>query len=137
MWPQAALVSVCQVTKDVYLMMWLSGPMQRPCRSAPPIPVSACPHAPRHTMSVPAASCPCFRRCGDEIVEINESPVHCMSLNDVYAVLSHCSPGPVPIMVSRHPDPQVMPLGVPCLPQALSVSAELGRRNGWVSTSVS
>ncbi|XP_045052472.2 pro-interleukin-16 isoform X2 [Desmodus rotundus] len=46
-------------------------------------------------------------RCGDEIVEINESPVHCMSLNDVYAVLSHCSPGPVPIMVSRHPDPQV------------------------------
>ncbi|XP_054445020.1 pro-interleukin-16 [Pteronotus mesoamericanus] len=46
-------------------------------------------------------------RCGDEIVEINDSPVHCMTLNDVYAVLSHCSPGPVPIIVSRHPDPQV------------------------------
>ncbi|XP_053514940.1 pro-interleukin-16 [Artibeus jamaicensis] len=46
-------------------------------------------------------------RCGDEIVEINESPVHCMSLNDAHAVLSRCSPGPVPITVSRHPDPQV------------------------------
>ncbi|KAB1257155.1 Pro-interleukin-16 [Camelus dromedarius] len=46
-------------------------------------------------------------RCGDEIVEINDSPVHCMTLNEVYAILSHCSPGPVPIIVSRHPDPQV------------------------------
>ncbi|XP_070256448.1 LOW QUALITY PROTEIN: pro-interleukin-16 [Myotis yumanensis] len=46
-------------------------------------------------------------RCGDEIVEINEAPVSCMTLNDVYAVLSHCEPGPVPILVSRHPDPQV------------------------------
>uniref|UniRef100_H0WVG8 Pro-interleukin-16 n=1 Tax=Otolemur garnettii TaxID=30611 RepID=H0WVG8_OTOGA len=46
-------------------------------------------------------------RCGDEIVEINDSPVHCMTLNDVYAILSHCDPGPVPITVSRHPDPQV------------------------------
>ncbi|XP_050009889.1 pro-interleukin-16 isoform X1 [Alexandromys fortis] len=46
-------------------------------------------------------------RCGDEIVEINESPVHCMTLNEVYRILSHCDPGPVPIIVSRHPDPQV------------------------------
>uniref|UniRef100_A0A8D2BB21 PDZ domain-containing protein n=1 Tax=Sciurus vulgaris TaxID=55149 RepID=A0A8D2BB21_SCIVU len=45
-------------------------------------------------------------RCGDEIVEINDSPVHCMTLNEVYAILSHCNPGPVPIIVSRHPDPQ-------------------------------
>ncbi|VFV46588.1 low quality protein:, partial [Lynx pardinus] len=45
--------------------------------------------------------------CGDEIVEINDSPVHCLTLNEVYAILSHCSPGPVPIIVSRHPDPQV------------------------------
>ncbi|XP_049761229.1 pro-interleukin-16 isoform X3 [Elephas maximus indicus] len=46
-------------------------------------------------------------RCGDEIVEINDSPVHCMTLNEVYEILSHCSPGPIPIIVSRHPDPQV------------------------------
>ncbi|KAM5291893.1 pro-interleukin-16 [Ctenodactylus gundi] len=46
-------------------------------------------------------------RCGDEIVEINDCPVHCMSLNEAYGVLSRCHPGPVPIIVSRHPDPQV------------------------------
>uniref|UniRef100_A0A8D0XCH7 Pro-interleukin-16 n=2 Tax=Sus scrofa TaxID=9823 RepID=A0A8D0XCH7_PIG len=46
-------------------------------------------------------------RCGDEIVEINDCPVHCMTLNEVYTILSHCSPGPVPIIVSRHPDAQV------------------------------
>uniref|UniRef100_A0A8C3WS06 Pro-interleukin-16 n=1 Tax=Catagonus wagneri TaxID=51154 RepID=A0A8C3WS06_9CETA len=46
-------------------------------------------------------------RCGDEIVEINDCPVRCMTLNEVYAILSHCSPGPVPIIVSRHPDAQV------------------------------
>ncbi|XP_055411732.1 pro-interleukin-16 isoform X3 [Bubalus kerabau] len=46
-------------------------------------------------------------RCGDELVEINDSPVHCMTLNEVYTILSHCNPGPIPIMVSRHPDPQV------------------------------
>ncbi|XP_021510428.1 pro-interleukin-16 isoform X3 [Meriones unguiculatus] len=46
-------------------------------------------------------------RCGDEIVEISDSPVHCMTLNEVYTILSHCDPGPVPIIVSRHPDPQV------------------------------
>ncbi|XP_027425396.1 pro-interleukin-16 isoform X2 [Zalophus californianus] len=49
-------------------------------------------------------------RFGDEIVEINDSPVRCMTLNEVYAILSHCSPGPVPIIVSRHPDPQVSEL---------------------------
>ncbi|XP_008961346.4 pro-interleukin-16 isoform X3 [Pan paniscus] len=46
-------------------------------------------------------------RCGDEIVEISDSPVHCLTLNEVYTILSHCDPGPVPIIVSRHPDPQV------------------------------
>nr|XP_020039785.1 pro-interleukin-16 [Castor canadensis] len=46
-------------------------------------------------------------RCGDEVLEINGSPVHCLTLNEVYAILSHCSPGPVPIIVSRHPDAQV------------------------------
>ncbi|XP_037587525.1 pro-interleukin-16 [Cebus imitator] len=46
-------------------------------------------------------------RCGDELVEISDSPVHCMTLNEVYTILSHCDPGPIPITVSRHPDPQV------------------------------
>ncbi|XP_067161378.1 pro-interleukin-16 [Apteryx mantelli] len=46
-------------------------------------------------------------RCGDEIIEINESSVQNMTLNEVYAVLSHCSPGAVQVIISRHPEPQV------------------------------
>ncbi|KAE8618001.1 hypothetical protein XENTR_v10009249 [Xenopus tropicalis] len=46
-------------------------------------------------------------RAGDEIVEINESVVGNKSLNEVYALLSHCPPGPVTILISRHPDPQI------------------------------
>ncbi|KFQ21333.1 Pro-interleukin-16, partial [Merops nubicus] len=45
-------------------------------------------------------------RCGDEIIEINEASVQNMTLNEVYAVLSHCSPGAVQIIISRHPEPQ-------------------------------
>ncbi|XP_009959881.1 PREDICTED: pro-interleukin-16, partial [Leptosomus discolor] len=46
-------------------------------------------------------------RCGDEITEINEASVQNMTLNEVYAVLSHCDPGAVQIIISRHPEPQV------------------------------
>ncbi|XP_056428101.1 pro-interleukin-16 [Hyla sarda] len=46
-------------------------------------------------------------RKGDEIVEINEHVVTNKSLNEVYALLSHCHPGPIIILISRHPDPQV------------------------------
>ncbi|KFV05551.1 Pro-interleukin-16, partial [Pterocles gutturalis] len=45
-------------------------------------------------------------RCGDEIIEINETSVQNMTLNEVYAVLSHCDPGAVQIIISRHPEPQ-------------------------------
>ncbi|XP_072237423.1 pro-interleukin-16 [Leuresthes tenuis] len=46
-------------------------------------------------------------RSGDEIVEINDTPVCSLVLNDVYSVLSQCAPGPVHIIISRHPDPKV------------------------------
>ncbi|NXI52051.1 IL16 protein, partial [Chloroceryle aenea] len=46
-------------------------------------------------------------RCGDEIIEINEASIQNMTLNEVYAVLSHCDPGAVQIIISRHPEPQV------------------------------
>ncbi|XP_047187343.1 pro-interleukin-16 isoform X3 [Scophthalmus maximus] len=46
-------------------------------------------------------------RCGDEIMEINDTVVYNMALNDVYTVLSQCLPGPVHIIISRHPDPKV------------------------------
>uniref|UniRef100_UPI0037E81A77 pro-interleukin-16 n=1 Tax=Semicossyphus pulcher TaxID=241346 RepID=UPI0037E81A77 len=44
---------------------------------------------------------------GDEIMEINNTVVYNMALNDVYTVLSQCTPGPVHIIISRHPDPKV------------------------------
>ncbi|XP_057695873.1 pro-interleukin-16 isoform X5 [Corythoichthys intestinalis] len=46
-------------------------------------------------------------KCGDEIMEINNTVVYNMALNDVYTVLSHCTPGPVQVIISRHPDPKV------------------------------
>ncbi|CAM9419422.1 unnamed protein product [Bubo scandiacus] len=46
-------------------------------------------------------------RCGDEIIEINEASVQNTTLNEVYAVLSHCNPGAVQLIISRHPEPQV------------------------------
>uniref|UniRef100_UPI001ED7D40E pro-interleukin-16 n=1 Tax=Scatophagus argus TaxID=75038 RepID=UPI001ED7D40E len=46
-------------------------------------------------------------RCGDEIMEINDTVVYNMALNDVYTVLSQSMPGPVHIIISRHPDPKV------------------------------
>ncbi|XP_070758841.1 pro-interleukin-16 [Enoplosus armatus] len=46
-------------------------------------------------------------QCGDEIMEINDTVVYNMALNDVYTVLSRCAPGPVHIIISRHPDPKV------------------------------
>ncbi|XP_031156838.2 pro-interleukin-16 isoform X1 [Sander lucioperca] len=46
-------------------------------------------------------------RCGDEIMEINDTVVYNMALNDVYTVLSQCAPGPVHIIISRHHDPKV------------------------------
>ncbi|MBN3296318.1 IL16 protein, partial [Amia calva] len=46
-------------------------------------------------------------RCGDEIIEINETVVYNMTLNEVYTVLSQCNPGPVQVIISRHPDPKV------------------------------
>lgn len=46
-------------------------------------------------------------RCGDEIMEINDTVVYNMALNDVYTLLSQCAPGPVHIIISRHPDPKV------------------------------
>ncbi|XP_056269739.1 pro-interleukin-16 isoform X2 [Pseudoliparis swirei] len=46
-------------------------------------------------------------RCGDEIMEMDDTVVYNMLLNDVYTVLSQCPPGPVHVIISRHPDPKV------------------------------
>lgn len=51
---------------------------------------------------------------GDEIIEINDTVVYNMALNDVYTVLSQCTPGPVHIIISRHPNPKVRNTSTHC-----------------------
>uniref|UniRef100_A0A3B5B1P2 PDZ domain-containing protein n=1 Tax=Stegastes partitus TaxID=144197 RepID=A0A3B5B1P2_9TELE len=67
-----------------------------------------CPRIYIHTLSPGSGAHMDGRlRCGDEIMEINDTVVYNMALNDVYAVLSQCTAGPVHIIISRHPDPKV------------------------------
>ncbi|KAM4749011.1 pro-interleukin-16 [Rhinophrynus dorsalis] len=63
-------------------------------------------------------------RCGDELVEINENAVSHRSLNEAYEFLSHCHPGPVTVLISRHPDPQITEQQ---LKQAISQAVENSR----------
>lgn len=48
-------------------------------------------------------------RCGDELLEVGARPVSRLSLTETHALLSRCSPGPVPLTVGRHLHPQVRP----------------------------
>ncbi|XP_069078687.1 pro-interleukin-16 isoform X2 [Pleurodeles waltl] len=71
-------------------------------------------------------------RCGDEIVEINDTATLNISINEVYAILSHCSPGPVQIIISRHPDPQVSEKQLKeAVAHAVESSKLLRDRNQW------
>ncbi|XP_028999423.1 pro-interleukin-16 isoform X2 [Betta splendens] len=71
-------------------------------------------------------------RFGDEIMEINGTVVYNMALNDVYTVLSQCKPGPVPVIISRHPDPKVSEQQ---LNDAITLAVETSKRkkekNQW------
>ncbi|KAM9832178.1 LOW QUALITY PROTEIN: pro-interleukin-16 [Neosynchiropus ocellatus] len=71
-------------------------------------------------------------RCGDEIMEINNTVVYNMALNDVHTVLSQCSPGPVQIIVSRHPDPKVSELQLnDAIAQAVESSRLRKEKSQW------
>ncbi|XP_067827718.1 pro-interleukin-16 [Heptranchias perlo] len=45
--------------------------------------------------------------CGDQILQINTTNIHNLTLNEAHALLQHCKSGPNDLMVSRHPDPLV------------------------------
>ncbi|XP_068457645.1 pro-interleukin-16 isoform X2 [Clinocottus analis] len=69
---------------------------------------AGCPGIHIHTLSPGSVAQMDGRlRCGDEIMEIDGTVVHNMLLNDVYSVLSRCTEGPVQVIISRHPDPNV------------------------------
>ncbi|XP_029318440.1 pro-interleukin-16 [Cottoperca gobio] len=71
-------------------------------------------------------------RCGDEIMEINDTVVYNLALNDVYTVLSQCSPRPVHIIISRHPDPKVSGQQLnDAIAQAVENSKQRKEKNQW------
>ncbi|XP_068166106.1 LOW QUALITY PROTEIN: inaD-like protein [Antennarius striatus] len=44
---------------------------------------------------------------GDQILEVDSVSLRHAALSEAYAVLSECGPGPVSLIISRHPDPNV------------------------------
>lgn len=49
--------------------------------------------------------CPPSR--GDQILEVNSVNVRHAALSKVHAILSKCPPGPVRLVIGRHPNPKV------------------------------
>ncbi|XP_072889093.1 pro-interleukin-16 isoform X2 [Hemitrygon akajei] len=46
-------------------------------------------------------------RCGDQILKINTTNIHNLTLNEAYTLLQHCRSGPNDLVISRHPDPLI------------------------------
>lgn len=44
---------------------------------------------------------------GDQILEVNSVNVRHAALSKVHAILSKCPPGPVRLVIGRHPNPKV------------------------------
>ncbi|RVE68686.1 hypothetical protein OJAV_G00095400 [Oryzias javanicus] len=44
---------------------------------------------------------------GDQILEVDAVSLRHAALSEAYAILSECGPGPVSLIISRHPDPKV------------------------------
>lgn len=52
-----------------------------------------------------ACAPPCSR--GDQILEVDSVSLRHAALSEAYAILSECGPGPVSLIISRHPNPKV------------------------------
>uniref|UniRef100_A0AAZ1XXP5 PDZ domain-containing protein n=1 Tax=Oreochromis aureus TaxID=47969 RepID=A0AAZ1XXP5_OREAU len=44
---------------------------------------------------------------GDQILEVDSVSLRHAALSEAYAILSECGPGPITLIVSRHPNPKV------------------------------
>ncbi|XP_041854664.1 PDZ domain-containing protein 2 isoform X2 [Melanotaenia boesemani] len=44
---------------------------------------------------------------GDQILEVDSASLRHAALNEAYTILSECGPGPVNLIISRHPNPKV------------------------------
>ncbi|XP_034025424.1 PDZ domain-containing protein 2 [Thalassophryne amazonica] len=52
---------------------------------------------------------------GDQLLEVDSVSVRHAALSDAYAILSECGPGPVSIIISRHPSPKVSEQEMDCI----------------------
>lgn len=43
---------------------------------------------------------------GDQILEVESVSLRHAALSEAYAILSECGPGPVSLIISRHPNPK-------------------------------
>lgn len=48
-----------------------------------------------------------LRSRGDQILEADSVSLRHAALSEAYAILSECGPGPVSLIISRHPNPKV------------------------------
>lgn len=44
---------------------------------------------------------------GDQLLEVDSVSLRHAALSEAYAILSECGPGPVSLIISRHPNPKV------------------------------
>lgn len=44
---------------------------------------------------------------GDQVLEVDSVSLRHAALSEAYAILSECGPGPVSLIISRHPNPKV------------------------------
>lgn len=51
--------------------------------------------------------CACLCSRGDQILEVDSVSLRHAALSEAYAILSDCGPGPVSLIISRHPNPKV------------------------------
>ena len=47
------------------------------------------------------------RSRGDQILEVDSVSLRHVALSEAYAILSECGPGPVSLIIGRHPNPKV------------------------------
>ncbi|XP_070296135.1 pro-interleukin-16-like [Salvelinus sp. IW2-2015] len=50
---------------------------------------------------------------GDQVLEVDSVSLRHVALSEAYAILSECGPGPVSLIISRHPNAKAVPLEPP------------------------
>ena len=74
---------------------------------------------------------PCSR--GDQILEVDSVSLRHVALSEAYAVLSECGPGPVSLIIGRHPNPKVR---VTASPLCFLLIPQWGTNEDWLKNQI-